>query len=456
MAKQKNRFYFGENVNNDKARNQYLIENRGYLKYVLSHISSQRYSKQSGNNNYTEEIMEEASQLYSFIWKRSRNSMDREELIRIIKVLKAVNGIDKETINIASEPLSIDYMYALVKMYILIHKDNEDIKKEILDRGWDIDRYDYISKNETIEPEMDISLIPSPEYRIHHEKSMSYSDSLRNNVIYEFLFNNKPIGWLEMNLVPREMQQLPKYKNENTVKDVSIIILNRVGLKFSHKGFFQGVSLLDTIEILEKRGDFKKLVDILQTISIEQSKKKDLQEKETPKSLINEEQKFVGENNEFAEENQSEIEFQKKLQELPPPVSGTKIIHKPKKKSNRHTSTTSEIPLRDELTSKRALAAASYLCEIDKGHEYFKSKASQENYVEAHHLIPMQAVDKFDVSIDVEANIVSLCPNCHRKLHHAEFSVVKPLVVKLHEERRSALKKCHIPILLEELLAFYK
>ncbi|WP_404467241.1 HNH endonuclease [Planococcus rifietoensis] len=456
MAKQKDRFYFGKNIHDDKARNQYLIENREYLKYVLSFISLQRYSKQGANNNYTEEIMEEASQLYSFIWKRSRNSMDREELIRIIRVLKTANGVDKETINIASEPLSIDYMYALVKMFVLIHKDNEHIKKQILDRGWDIYRNDYTLKNESIEPEMDISLIPSPEYRIHQEKSISYSDSLRNNVIYEFLFNNKPIGWLEMNLVPREMQQLPKYKNENKVKDVSVIILNGVGLNFTHKGFFQGVSLFDTIEILEERGDFKKLVEILKTISIEKSKKKDLQDKETPKSLINEKQKFVGEDSKFAEENQSEIEFQKKIQELPTPVSGTKVIHKPKKKSNRHTSTISEIPLRDALTSKRALAAASYLCEIDQGHEYFKSKASQENYVEAHHLIPIQAVDKFDVSIDVEANIVSLCPNCHRKLHHAEFSVIKPLVMKLHEERRSALKKCHISILLEELLAFYK
>lgn len=456
MAKQKDKFYFGRNSHDEEFRNQYLEENRGYLEDVLSHIAWQRNSKQSNNYNYPEEIMEEAFRLKDFVWKRSRNSFDRDEFIRIIKVLKATNGIDKETINIASELLSIDYMYALVKRYFLICKDNEDIKTMILNRGWDIESNDQILKNEEIEPEMNISHIPTLEYRIFSQKNISYSDTLRNNVIYEFLFNNKPIGWIETNLVPKEMQHLPKYKQENRGKDVSIIILNRVGLKFSHKGFFQGVSVSDAIEILGKRDDFQNLVEILKMIWLEKSQKKDLENEKLSIELSRQKQNFADKSEIHVKVNDNETEFQEKLQELPNPPLGLNINHKPKQKSVKYTSTISSSPSRDGFTSKRALAVASYLCEIDKEHEYFKSKASQENYVEAHHLIPIQATDDFDLSIDVEANIVSLCPNCHRKLHLAEFSEVKPLLEKLYSKRKNDLEACEIGLTFEHLISYYR
>ena len=38
-------------------------------------------------------------------------------------------------------------------------------------------------------------------------------------------------------------------------------------------------------------------------------------------------------------------------------------------------------------------------------------------YVEAHHLIPISEGKRFGYSIDIAANICSLCPNCHRSIH---------------------------------------
>lgn len=57
-------------------------------------------------------------------------------------------------------------------------------------------------------------------------------------------------------------------------------------------------------------------------------------------------------------------------------------------------------------------------------------------------------------SLDVEANIVSLCSNCHNKIHYGQNAA--ELVTKLYELRKSELEKCNINISLDELLELYK
>jgi len=111
---------------------------------------------------------------------------------------------------------------------------------------------------------------------------------------------------------------------------------------------------------------------------------------------------------------------------------------------------------RDSKTSKKAIILARYLCEIDSSHKDFISKVTKENYVEAHHLIPMEFQDNFAQSIDVEANIVSLCVGCHKKLHHAEYGVIEILIEKLYDNRFGRLKDCNIGLTKEELLSYYK
>lgn len=151
-----------------------------------------------------------------------------------------------------------------------------------------------------------------------------------------------------------------------------------------------------------------------------------------------------------------ELEFQEKVQSLPNPPKGVKIIFEPKEKSDELTSRVYRIKNRDANVAKNAVAAASYLCEIDKDHPYFISKKSKENYVEAHHLIPIYALDEFEKSIDVEANVISLCPSCHRKLHHAELEEITLLLEKLYYERKANLETCGIKLSLERLLSYYK
>ena len=108
---------------------------------------------------------------------------------------------------------------------------------------------------------------------------------------------------------------------------------------------------------------------------------------------------------------------------------------------------------RDVQKKRNALLHAGYKCEFDESHKSFISKATGLPYMEAHHLIPMEYYNYFDVSIDVEENIVSLCSNCHREIHHGKDA--SDIVKKLYNQRKSYLKKAGIDISLNQLLIWY-
>ena len=103
--------------------------------------------------------------------------------------------------------------------------------------------------------------------------------------------------------------------------------------------------------------------------------------------------------------------------------------------------------------SINALAHANYLCEINSDHPTFIRKNSGKNYTEPHHLVPMAFSEQFNVSLDVEENIVSLCSNCHNQIHYGADA--DKLIEKLYEERKDALASVGIIITLEQLLSMY-
>lgn len=90
---------------------------------------------------------------------------------------------------------------------------------------------------------------------------------------------------------------------------------------------------------------------------------------------------------------------------------------------------------RNPLTAKRSIISSNYCCEIDESHQFFISSVTHKNYVEAHHLIPFEKQDRFEYSLDVEANIVSLCAVCHKSIHHAEYQQRKSLIERLYHKR---------------------
>lgn len=109
---------------------------------------------------------------------------------------------------------------------------------------------------------------------------------------------------------------------------------------------------------------------------------------------------------------------------------------------------------RDLVTAYNALKLAEFKCEYSDNHQSFIRKNIDQLYTEGHHLIPLKYQYKFQVNLDVEANIISLCSECHNILHYGRDYVI--ILIKLYNNRINRLNKCGIEISIEELINMYK
>ncbi|MBN3556050.1 DUF3578 domain-containing protein [Fictibacillus nanhaiensis] len=110
---------------------------------------------------------------------------------------------------------------------------------------------------------------------------------------------------------------------------------------------------------------------------------------------------------------------------------------------------------RNAAIAKEAIVNAKYVCEINPTHQTFVSNISGENFVEGHHLIPINLQKHFKWSLDVPGNIVSLCPNCHRQIHHARKADINDLLERLYYLKSEILNDYGLNISLFELKNMY-
>ena len=110
---------------------------------------------------------------------------------------------------------------------------------------------------------------------------------------------------------------------------------------------------------------------------------------------------------------------------------------------------------RDSKVAANALIQGRYLCAFDESHKSFTAKGTNHMYVEAHHLIPLRESDRFVNSLDVEANVLSMCSTCHDAIHHATDEEKYVIIKRLYEIRKPRLEKAGIYTSLEQLLGFY-
>ena len=75
--------------------------------------------------------------------------------------------------------------------------------------------------------------------------------------------------------------------------------------------------------------------------------------------------------------------------------------------------------------------------------------------MEAHHLIPVVKQSLFRKKLDTIANIVPVCPLCHRKLHHGRKPDVRKMLDTLLTMRKDALKQSGLEVTLDQLASFY-
>lgn len=107
---------------------------------------------------------------------------------------------------------------------------------------------------------------------------------------------------------------------------------------------------------------------------------------------------------------------------------------------------------RNAIVKKQSIEIANYTCEINHEHETFIAESTHKQYMEGHHAIPMKNQIFFDVSLDVYANIVCLCPTCHRLLHYGLKEERDKVLNKIYYERAERLKQSGIRLSREEFL----
>ena len=105
---------------------------------------------------------------------------------------------------------------------------------------------------------------------------------------------------------------------------------------------------------------------------------------------------------------------------------------------------------RSGILRNQTIEYAGYQCEIDHTHETFIAGSTNRPYMEVHHIIPLQYQDKFKHSLDVYANLISLCPICHRKIHLGLRGDRRNMVDELYEKRKTRFINCGLIIGKEE------
>lgn len=141
------------------------------------------------------------------------------------------------------------------------------------------------------------------------------------------------------------------------------------------------------------------------------------------------------------------------------PVSDFTYTPTPEDKAPRVEHKGRLVPARNRQKAQNALALSEYKCEVGN-HETFIRKSNGLPYTEPHHLIPLQFDELFEKSLDVEANIVSLCSNCHNKIHYG--SDIEGMIRNLWNQRKEQIQAAGIGVMkngveltIEIILSFY-
>lgn len=101
----------------------------------------------------------------------------------------------------------------------------------------------------------------------------------------------------------------------------------------------------------------------------------------------------------------------------------------------------------------------NYLCSChDEKHFYFES-TSLENYLEGHHIIPMNMQDLYwdesTINLDVLSNLVPLCPNCHTKVHNGSRSAKLEILAEIYVKNEKKVMEVDKNISFSKLSTFY-
>ena len=101
---------------------------------------------------------------------------------------------------------------------------------------------------------------------------------------------------------------------------------------------------------------------------------------------------------------------------------------------------------RSSIIKMQSIESAGYECEVNPTHVTFTAKSTGMPYMEGHHALPMKCQDRFKSSLDIYANIVCLCPTCHRLLHYGIASEKASVIDKIYYDRADRLAASGIKV----------
>ena len=105
---------------------------------------------------------------------------------------------------------------------------------------------------------------------------------------------------------------------------------------------------------------------------------------------------------------------------------------------------------RSAIIRNQVLEAVDYRCEIDSTHKTFIMNRTHHPYAEGHHIIGLSKQSTISHSLDIYANIICLCPLCHRFLHYGTVQDKRPIVAMLYMQRADRLAKSGIKLSKKE------
>lgn len=100
----------------------------------------------------------------------------------------------------------------------------------------------------------------------------------------------------------------------------------------------------------------------------------------------------------------------------------------------------------------QTLISADFKCELDNSHDSFIAEKTGKPYMESHHAIPMRQQPHFDNSLDVYANLICLCPICHRKIHYGIRTDRENMIWGVYNRRAERLAKSGIRLSINEFI----
>ncbi|MBQ6509847.1 MAG: HNH endonuclease [Flexilinea sp.] len=107
---------------------------------------------------------------------------------------------------------------------------------------------------------------------------------------------------------------------------------------------------------------------------------------------------------------------------------------------------------RSGILRSQILVIANYTCEINKNHETFIAEKTRHPFMESHHIIPMRFQNDFEYSLDVYANLICLCPICHRKIHYGLKQERKDMMKRILSDREERLIHSGISLCSEDII----